>query len=53
MKEPKDSHRFLGSEVKRWKRAAFISQFEHRFENAADIYDFFNPKKKKKDKVED
>ena len=46
MKAPQNAEKFTN--VKGWSRKDFILHFEGRFENAADIYDYFKPKKVKK-----
>jgi hypothetical protein len=48
----KDAHKFLGTEVVKWSRKGFINHFSSRFENAAEIYDYYKPKKAKKVEAE-
>ena len=43
---PKNADKFTN--VNGWSRKDFIKAFEGRFENAADIFDYFKPKKVKK-----
>ena len=44
----KDADKFLGTEVVKWSRKNFINRYSDMFENAAEIYDYYKPKKVKK-----
>ena len=50
MKAPKNADKFMN--VNGWTRKEFTQHFESRFSNAAEIYDYFKPKKAKKVEAE-